>query len=166
MWFWIHFTNITHFQYLNHFWKVIARFGFENLHPIMERTMRSKGQSSDLDSLQMLLADMSQRVTVVVLNIHLNRVSKRQAKAYITGHWDQWQRNVVPPAGSAHMAGENLGWWKERQELTPRRLSLYTQPLLKEGRWCHLAFHLKWKWKCIHVSQKEESIKNTRHKPK
>lgn len=38
---------------------------------------------------------------------------KDRQKAYITSHWDKWQRNVVLPAGSAHTAEENLGWWKK-----------------------------------------------------
>lgn len=77
---------------------------------------------------------MGSLMTVVVLNRDLNGVSKRQAK----GLHHRPLRSVAKKRGpasriSTHGRGE-FGRMKERQELPPRPVSLYTRPLLKEGR--------------------------------
>lgn len=79
----------------------------------------------------MLLADMSSRMTVVVLNKDLKETGKKGLH-----HWPL--RSVAKRRGpasriSTHGRAES-GMMKGRREPTPRRVSLYTQPLLREGR--------------------------------
>lgn len=70
---------------------------------------------------------------IVVLNKDLTQCGVKK-----TGLHHRPLRSVAKKGGpasrnSTHGRGE-FGRMKERQELTPRQVSLYTQPLLKEGR--------------------------------